>query len=128
MGKGFKLYKIRDFIRKSEDGLMNLNLSLKIVRELAEAANFHKEHNILIDVRDTTGMLDIDDLFRVIIEFLRHKDIFRNKIAILMPTDEERLWQAKRACSALANQNFTINYFVRYEDAIEWLSTITDFS
>ena len=128
MGKGFKLYKTRDFIRKSEDGLMNLNLSLKIVRELAEAANFHKEHNILIDVRDTTGMLDIDDLFRVIIEFLRHKDIFRNKIAILMPTDEERLWQAKRACSALANQNFSINYFVRYEDAIDWLSIITDFS
>ena len=128
MGKGFKLYKTRDFIRKSEDGLMNLNLSLKIVRELAEAANFHTEHNILIDVRDTTGMLDIDDLFRVIIEFLRHKDIFRNKIAILMPTDEERLWQAKRACSALANQNFTVNYFVRYEDAIDWFSIITDFS
>jgi DNA-binding transcriptional MerR regulator len=128
MGKGYKIYKTRDFIRKTEDGRMNLGLSLKIVRELAEAANFHKEHNLMIDLRDTTGMLDIDDLFRVIIEFVRHKDIFRNKIAILMPTDEERLWQAGRACSALANQNFTVNYFVRYEDAIEWFSVIADFS
>jgi hypothetical protein len=128
MGKGYKVYKTRDFIRKTEDGRMNLDLSLKIVRELAEAANFHKEHNLMLDLRDTTGMLDIDDLFRVIIEFVRHKDIFRNKIAILMPTDEERLWQAGRACSALANQNFTVKYFVRYEDAIEWLSIIADFS
>ncbi len=41
MSLGIKIYKIRDFIRKTETGEIDFDRSIKIVRELAAAAAFH---------------------------------------------------------------------------------------
>ena len=128
MGKGYKIYRTRDFVKKSERGSVDIHKSLALVRELAEIADFHQDSHLLIDLRDTTGFLDADELLHVALEFAKHKSIFKNKMAVLMPTDEDRLANAKRVHRAMDSNGFKFNYFTDYEDAIEWLSIIVDFT
>lgn len=127
MGKGYRIYRTRDFIRKTEEGKVDLDRSLTLVRELAEAANFHQNHNLLIDLKSTTGNLNTGELLQVALEFARHKKTFKNKIAVLMPTDEDRLEKANIFYKAMDNQDFVFNYFTSYEDATDWLSIVVDF-
>jgi hypothetical protein len=54
MLSGIKVYKVKDFIRKTETGNIDLKRSKQIVREIANAAGSHTDHNILIDLRETT--------------------------------------------------------------------------
>jgi len=106
---------------------VDLSRTLTLIRELAEAADFHQDHNLLIDMKGTTGILDTSELFQVALEFARHKKVFKNRIAVLMPTDEARLERAKILHKALDNQDFVFNYFTSYEDATDWLSIVVDF-
>ena len=54
MPSNIKIYKINDFIRLNESGNMDLDRTIEIVKEVAAAASFHSDHNILIDLRETT--------------------------------------------------------------------------
>jgi hypothetical protein len=82
MAGSYKIYRTRDFIKKSQKGKVDLHRSLALVRELAEAADFHKDSNIMIDLRDTTGKLDLRELLEVTLEFARYKNVFRNKMVV----------------------------------------------
>ncbi len=128
MDKGYKIYRTRDFIRKSEEGTIDIQQSLALVRKLAEIADFHRDSNIMIDLKDTVGSLSANELLQAALEFARHRNIFKNKIAVLMPIDEDRLARAKILHRAMDNNGFKFNYFTDYEEAIEWLSTVVDFS
>lgn len=128
MAGSYKIYKTRDFIKKSQEGKVDLHRSLALVREIAEAADFHQDSNILIDLRDTTGQLDPGELLEVALEFARYKNVFRNKMAVLMPVDEDRLANAMTMHKAMDNNSFKFNYFTSFEDAIEWLSIVVDFT
>ena len=48
-----KIYKMKDFLRLTESGEIDVNRSKEIVRQLAIAAAFHVDHNILLDLRGT---------------------------------------------------------------------------
>jgi hypothetical protein len=52
MSDRIKIYRIRDFIRLNESGKLDVDRSIKLVRELSAAAHFHKDHHILTDLRD----------------------------------------------------------------------------
>ena len=68
MSSGIKIYKIDDFIRKNESGEIDFDRSMKIIRELATAAAFHTNHNILIDLRDTTVTTNsMNDILKITI-------------------------------------------------------------
>jgi hypothetical protein len=128
MGRGYKLYRTKDFIRKSEAGTIDIHRSLELVRELAEIADFHQDSNIVIDLKDTTGSMGTNELLQAALEFAQYKNIFKNKIAVLMPIDEDRLARAKIMHRAMDSQGFQFNYFTDFEDAIDWLSIVVDFS
>ena len=66
MLSGIKVYNVKDFIRKTETGNIDLNRSKQIVRDLANAAGSHTDHNILIDMRETTiSVATIEDVMKV---------------------------------------------------------------
>ncbi len=44
MLEGYKIYKIENFIRKTEQGQLDVEKSKGIVRELALASEYHKDH------------------------------------------------------------------------------------
>jgi len=128
MLSGIKIYKVNDFIRKTESGNIDLERSRKIVRELAMAAGLHTNHNILIDLRETTVSADasIEDIMKVALEFGSYASSFKNKIANIIPDDPKRMVIANRFKACMDIQGFEYELFTDYESAIEWLSKTED--
>ena len=125
MVSGIKIYNVKDFIRKTETGNIDLKRSKQIVRDLANAAGFHADHNILIDMRETTiSVSSIEDVIKVALEFGSYVSSFKNKIANIVPDDHERMVIAHRFKACMDMQGFEWEIFTDYEGAIEWLSEI----
>jgi len=128
MLSGIKVYKVKDFIRKTETGNIDLKRSKQIVRELAMAAGSHTDNNILIDLRETTvsAAESIEDIMKIALEFGSYVSSFKNKIANIIPDDPERMTIATRFKACMDIQGFEYEVFTDYESAIEWLSKTED--
>ena len=122
MLSGIKVYKVKDFIRKTETGNIDLKRSKQIVREIANAAGSHTDHNIMIDLRETTvSVTSIEDIMKVTLEFGSYVSSFKNKIANIVPDDHKRMLIANRFKACMDIQGFEYEIFTDYESAIEWL-------
>ena len=116
---------MKDFIRKNASGEIDSERSIQLVRELSVAANFHADHNILIDLRETTIPTDrvmIDDLMKIVMEFVQFAPSFKNKIANLIPNDADRVSIAKQFEACMTIKNVPYKFFTEFEHAVEWLS------
>jgi hypothetical protein len=118
-----KIYHIKDIIRHNESGNLDYDKSLAIINTIAGTAAYHQDHNILIDFRETTieGQ-DWDSVLELSMHMARHKNIFNNKIANVVPEDEERLRVAKLFRACLDLHGFQYQIFTNFEEAVEWLS------
>jgi hypothetical protein len=128
MLSGIKVYKVKDFIRKTETGNIDLNRSKQIARDLAKASRSLPNNNILVDLRDTTvsPAESIEDILEVVLEFESHVSSFKNKIANIVPSDPERMIIANRFKAFMDIRGFDYEIFTDYESAIEWLSKTED--
>ena len=125
MAPGIKIYKINDFIRLNESGNMDFDKTIEIVKEVAAAATFHTDHNILIDLRETTLLFyGMEEVIKIVMTFVQLMPPFKNKIASLIPDDENRVSFEKNLKSCFDLHDFEFMYFTDYEDAIEWLSDV----
>ena len=125
MVSGIKVYKVKDFVRKTQTGNIDLKRSKQLVRELVKVAGSHADHNILIDLRETTvSVSNIVDILEVAREFGSSVSSFKNKIANIVPDDHERMVIAHRFKACMDMQGFEWEIFTDYEGAIEWLSEI----
>ena len=124
MPEGYKIYKSKDFIKKTEKGQLDIQRSLDLVKELVVASGFHRGHDLLIDLRETEAIGGFGDTLKVAIEFAKHQNVFPNKIAVIIPDNPSRIERAEFFKASLGEVKFIINYFTGFEDAIEWLSTV----
>jgi hypothetical protein len=126
MSSGIKIYKIKDFIRKDESGELNRDRVKEIILEIGTAAAFHPNHNILIDFRETTIACDVNmtDIMKSAKEVFVFKDVLRNKIANIIPTDKDRVSIAEKAEAAIRLGGIEYKFFTDFEAAIEWLSDV----
>lgn len=123
MDAEIKFYNIKDFVRKNVSGDFDLDKSLELARKIAGVALLNANHNILVDMRDTTmSNMSIVDLMKVSLEIAGYIPDFKNKIASLIPDDEERVHQARQFQSCMILKGFSYEMFTAFEDAIEWLS------
>ena len=120
----YKMYMIKDFVRKTEKGEIDIQKSLNTVAELAVASAFHNDINILVDLRETETTLNFRDLLKLALEFALYKDCFRNKIAVVIPDDPERIERGEFFKNDMKVKGFLFDYFTDFEKAIEWLSDI----
>jgi hypothetical protein len=127
MVSGIKVYKVKDFVRTTQTGNIDIKRSKEIVIDLANAAGSHADHNILIDMRETTvSVSNIVDILEVAREFGSSVSSFKNKIANIVPDDHERMVIAHRFKACMDMQGFEWEIFTDYESAIEWLSETED--
>ena len=126
MSIGIKVYQTKDFIRKTTKGTIDLERSLDEVRQLALAANHFKGHSILLDLRETVVDGDRADTMKVAAAFAQHFRSFRNKIAVIVPDTEDRMAKAEFMRTCMHLQGFQWEFFMAYEDAIDWLSDIKE--
>ncbi len=125
MASAIKIYKIKDFIRKNESGEIDFDKSIRMVHELSIAAAYHTNHNILVDLRETkTSIERMDEVMKIVMEFVRMRPYFKNKIANVIPNDENRFASAKQFETFMNLKNFQYKFFTEFEHAIEWLSDV----
>jgi hypothetical protein len=123
---GIKVYQPPDFIRKTAQGTINLENSLEAVRQLAKAARFYKDHNLLLDLHETEVEADHADALQVAAAFGEHFKSFRHKIAVVIPNTLERKAKAQFMRTCMHLKGFQWEFFTNFEDAIDWLSDIRD--
>ncbi len=120
MPAGIKIYKMKDFIRTTKSEDIDLDRSIQIVRELAAAAALHTDHNILMDLRETTLTVDnMADVMNIAMEFGQLMSSFKNKIANVVPSDAERVSMAEKLEACMKIEKFQYRFFTNFEDAIE---------
>jgi hypothetical protein len=120
-----KIYKIKDFIRLTENGEIDIDRSKHIVHQLAVASSFYVNHNILLDMRDTNIQdPSMESLVEVALEFGRYKSSFKGKLANVVPNEETRIRTAKQLKALMNSQDFRYEIFTSFEDAVEWLSDV----
>ena len=64
------------------------------------------------------------DILTVAAEFAKYQDTFRNKIAVVIPNNPDRIKRAEFFKAALGDVKFQIEYFTEFENAIDWFSII----
>ena len=124
MSCSLTLYKPSEFIRKTASGEMDLERSMQAVHKLAEAAGFHQDSHILIDVRDTVSTTTHLEQMKLALEFGNYRHLFHNKIAILIPPTSERIEKANLMQRCMEADGFEIKVFIEFEHAIEWFSVV----
>lgn len=118
------LYKPSEFIRKTATGELDLERSLQAVHDLAEAAGFHQDSHILIDVRETVSTTSHLEQMKLALEFGNYRHIFHNKIALLIPPTSERIEKANLMQRCMEADGFEIKVFIEFEHVIDWLSEV----
>jgi hypothetical protein len=124
MPSGVKVYQIKDFIRMSESGEIDLDKSIQMVRELAAVTAFNSDHNILLDLRKTkVSFASMEEAMKITLEFVQcMPPDFGNKIANVIPNDANRTSLAKKFELCMSIKKINYKFFTEFEDAIEWLS------
>lgn len=123
MAAEIKIYKANGFIKFVETGEIDFDRARKLIREVAFAAAFHVDHNILIDLRETVvKVAGMSDLLRLAMDMALFQSLFRIRIANVVPDDEEHLSIARDFKHCLDIQGFEYEVFTEFETAMEWLS------
>jgi hypothetical protein len=118
----YKIIQAKDFLKAKPSGEIDLAQSKKILGDIADMAGTTGEYDILIDVREVFGNLTPADVGELVEELGRHRQAFRNKIAVLARDDE----QFNKAvfgemCANMSMHSFKLSAFNDYEEATEWL-------
>jgi len=123
VGVNVRLYKIKDFLKVTETGELDVERSERLIDEIVTAHAFHADSHILLDLRDTTVKVHkLHDIMSLALRLASHRSMFGHKIANVIPNTEDRLVVARQMKAALISEGFTYNFFTDFESAIEWLS------
>lgn len=128
MATDIKIYKIKDFVRLNESGEIDFDRSIQMIHDFAIKASYYAGHNILADLRETTlvGERNTGLVLQLASEMARYGSVFKGKIANVVPDDEERLSLARQFEASMQLQGFHFKVFTSFEDAIDWLSEVTE--
>ena len=125
MKVNYKVIDAKEFLKANPSGEMDLEYATEVLTQIALISSPPADYEILIDARDSYGDLDYADMYSLIAVLGKHREAFRNKIAILARDDE----QFDRAnfmelCASL--DGFRIGAFLDFERAINWLQPSVD--
>ena len=120
-----EIYKMKDFIRQNESGVLSEQRVSAIINRIASVATLHPDHNILLDFRETRiADVSMVDILKAAITIEKFKDVLKNKIANVIPDDSDRIDIAKRSEAAIQLKGINYRFFTEFEDAIDWFAGI----
>ena len=123
MPVNIKIIHAHEFIRVTPEGRLNLEVSTKLLIEIAAAEAATADYDILLDTRQTQSDLSVDDLWCLAAELGKN---FRNppgrhlRTAVLCPV--ERFSHAEFLAICAKNRGFLIGAFTSFSEAYEWLT------
>jgi hypothetical protein len=109
-----------DFIIATPDGVLNLEKSKDLLRNITDTSEGHGDFHILVDFRKTDIKLSTVEIWEICKELSKYGETFKRKIAIVVREDGnfEKV-QFFELCAI--NRGFKINPFTDFEEAIMWL-------
>lgn len=120
-----QIVKAGDFLKSTPTGELDLEASVHGLAQIAEASANLESYGVLIDLRDVRSKLPRSDIFDLGYNLVQYGETFRRKTAVLAREDED-LKQAKLFEDVAQHRGFGVRAFTVFEDAMAWLSTITE--
>jgi len=122
----FKLQIIKagEFIKSTPTGDLDMNASKEGLAQIAATGADLQDYTVLIDLRDVKSRLSKTDIYVLATELVEFGKTFRRKTAVLARADED-FGQAAFFETVAQNRGFRVRAFTVFEDAIIWLSSIT---
>jgi hypothetical protein len=125
MQANIKVLHPADFLRAQAVGEADVAMGERLLSQIAEAAAELDEFEVLIDMRDVTGLLAAADVELLANTMVKHRETFRHKTALLCP--RERFENLRFFAHLTARQGLhRVKSFLTYEDAMEWLMSDGD--
>jgi hypothetical protein len=120
MARNIRIINARDFVAAKPDGLLDLEESEKILREVVGISDPLDEFDILVDTREAASTLSATDLWYLADRLVRHPKTFAGRTAILCPS--ERFDHASFFALCAENKGIDMQAFTSYEEAMVWLN------
>jgi DNA-binding response OmpR family regulator len=119
-----QIIKAGDFIKSTPTGDLDMNASKEGFAQIAATGTDLQDYTVLIDLRDVKSRLLKTDINELASELVEYGKTFRRKTAVLARADED-FDQATFFEDAAQHHGFRVKAFTVFEDAIIWLSSIT---
>jgi hypothetical protein len=120
MARKIRIVSARDFVSATPDGVLNLEESEQLLRDVVGASEPLDEFDILVDTREAASMLSATDLWFLADRLVKYPKTFAGRTAILCPT--ERFDHASFFALCAENKGIAMQAFTSYEDAMKWLN------
>jgi hypothetical protein len=121
MARKIRVINARDFVSAKPDGLLNLEESEHLLREVVHVSDPLEEFDILVDTRDATSTLSATDLWFLADRLVNYPRTFAGtRTAILCPND--RFDHASFFALCAENKGIEMQAFTSYEEAMLWLT------
>lgn len=120
MARKIRIVNARDFVSAKPDGVLNLEESEQLLRDVVGLSDPLDKFDILVDTRDAVSVLSATDLWFLADRLVRYPKTFAGRTAILCPA--ERFDHASFFALCAENQGIDMRAFTSYEDAMKWLN------
>lgn len=115
-----KVIHAHEFVRARPGGVLDLETSEALLREIAKAADGLARAGVLIDTRRADGQLGAADLWFLVDRLAKHRHAFSGKTAVLCPL--ARFDRARFFALLADSKGFDVEAFTSYEEAVTWLA------
>lgn len=122
MDLDIRIIQHKEFLKTTPNGQIDLQKSEQVLLRLASLNKPPNNRDVLLDLRNTTNGLTILHITVLVELMIKHRDSFRNKLAIITETGTPHQLAAFMETYAV-NRGFQIAAFDNFEAAILWLAT-----
>jgi len=122
-----QIVKAGDFISSTPTGVLDMKSSKEGLAQIAAIGADLQEYTVLIDLRDVKSVLSTAEIHEIASELVKYGKTFRRKTAVLARDDKD-IDQATFFEDVAQNRGFSVKAFTVFEDAIIWLSSVTQLS
>ncbi len=120
-----QIIKAGEFLKSAPTGDLDLQKSIQILAQIASAGDHVQNYSVMIDLRDVESHLSTNDIYNLSNELIKYGETFHRKTAVLTQSIKGQD-QAIFFETAAQNRGFSVKAFTSFEEAINWLSSVTD--
>ena len=120
MARNIRIINARDFVSARPDGVLNLEESEQLLRDVVGVSEPLEQFDILVDTREAASTLSATDLWFLADRLGRYPRTFAGRTAILCPA--ERFDHASFFALCAENKGIDMRAFTSYEEAMNWLN------
>ena len=125
MNLNIRIVRSQDFLKVTPTGEIDFEASKEALLKLASENSTPRQHDIMIDIRQTHGHLTLAEITELVDVMIEHRDSFRSKLAILalpgLGFDHAKFMELYAN-----NRGFQVAAFKDFEETVNWLMTSSE--